>query len=109
MSRQCSIEISVLFPRTDQVVHIVDTQNVRCALRCKHFRHAWNLKEKDPEPSPASFCMLAGSNTLPKTNIDPDNGPIKDYFPLPTVLHGLVRSWAIREQFVTQEAQHFNA
>ena len=22
--------------------------------------------------------------TLPKTNIDPDNGPMEDYFPLPT-------------------------
>ena len=23
-------------------------------------------------------------NTLPKTNIDPDNGPLEAYFPLPT-------------------------
>ena len=25
-----------------------------------------------------------GIYTLPKTNIDPDNGPMEDYFPLPT-------------------------
>ena len=24
------------------------------------------------------------ANTLPKTNIDPDNGPLEDCFPLPT-------------------------
>ena len=61
--------------------------------------------------SPPS-TLVSKKGTLPKTDIDPDNGPLEECFPLPTDVvfrvHGIVFQGVLIFQADTGEDRHSN-